>query len=637
MIRIVYDGAERVFHALPITIGRDDDNDLPIDDTKLSRQHCRICRTPEGIAVEDLRSSNGTFVNGAQTDHHVLAAGDAILIGVTTLTVEWDAVSAPPPKRPRREKRSPDELERENERLAGLLELTGAVASTRDEDALLKRILDAAVAWTDADRGFLFLVTLNGLDFRTARDSKGRDLDRPQERISSSIAREAIESGKPVLTEDAGGDARFTGGRSVAFLNLHSVLCVPLKVPDGPIGAIYLESGLTGRFSRGDAPFVSAFGDITALAIASARHKAQLLEREEQLRLARSRVGRLNARLRSLLGSEEREETSGDGEPPRRPPSARPLVGDSRAMQRVLGRIDRVATSDIPVLVTGESGTGKELVARAIHAQSARAKGPFVSVNCSAIPPELMEAELFGREAGAYTGADTAAAGLFEQADGGTLFLDEVADLPVETQGKLLRALEAGEFRRLGGTESRRTNARITAATHRPLFELTRSGGFREDLYYRLKGVDCPLPPLRDRIEDVPALFDHFLDAFCADADIERPEVDPEVVDRLQAYPWPGNVRELRNEVQRLLTLQRGRITPDLLSLNVFSGDPEATPPVELPEGGLKQLVEQLERRVLVDTMRRTGGNKTRAAALLGLSRLGLRKKLDRYGLGDVG
>ena len=164
---------------------------------------------------------------------------------------------------------------------------------------------------------------------------------------------------------------------------------------------------------------------------------------------------------------------------------------------------------------------------------------------------------------------------------------------------------------------------------------MARAGEFREDLYYRLNGVTCRLPPLRERPEDIPALIDHFLDLFCAEQDLERPMIDPEVLDRMGNYPWPGNVRELRNEVQRLVTLQRGVISPDLLSLPVFAGDPETTPPSQLPPGGIKEVVENLERRVILDTMRRVEGNKTRAAALLGLSRLGLRKKLERYGLKD--
>ncbi|MHC4731531.1 MAG: sigma-54 interaction domain-containing protein, partial [Planctomycetota bacterium] len=295
--------------------------------------------------------------------------------------------------------------------------------------------------------------------------------------------------------------------------------------------------------------------------------------------------------------------------------------------------MDRIIESDLSVLISGESGTGKELVARAVHYNGKRRKARLVTVNCAAIPADLIEAELFGREAGAYTGAGEGGPGLFEVADEGTLFLDEVGDMPLETQGKLLRVLENGEVRRVGGTEVRQVSVRTLAATKQDLLELVKAGSFREDLYYRLNGVTCALPPLRERVEDIPALVDQFLDTFCAEAEIERPSIEPEVIDRLQHYPWPGNVRELRNEVQRLLALQRTGITPDLLSLPVYSGDPEAVPPTTLPEGGLKALVENLERRVLLDTMRRVNGNKTRAASLLGLSRLGLRKKLERFGL----
>ncbi|MHC4338995.1 MAG: AAA-type ATPase lid domain-containing protein, partial [Planctomycetota bacterium] len=179
-------------------------------------------------------------------------------------------------------------------------------------------------------------------------------------------------------------------------------------------------------------------------------------------------------------------------------------------------------------------------------------------------------------------------------------------------------------------------SVRTIASSNRDVRELVQAGAFREDLYYRLNGVTLTLPPLRERAEDVPALFDHFLDSACVEQETERPEVDHEVIDRLQAYPWPGNVRELRNEVVRLLALQRGVVTPDLLSLPIYSGDPEAVPPTSLPEGGLKELVENLERRLILDTMRRAKGNKTRAAELLGLSRLGLRKKIERYGLGEI-
>ena len=193
--------------------------------------------------------------------------------------------------------------------------------------------------------------------------------------------------------------------------------------------------------------------------------------------------------------------------------------------------------------------------------------------------------------------------------------------------------MENGELRRVGGTETIRVKVRTVAASNKELREAVSNGTFREDLFYRLAGVECILPPLRERTEDIAALFDHFMDAICAERELERPMVDAEVIDRLMAYPWPGNVRELRNEVQRLLALQRGVIGPDLLSLPIYSGDPAAVPPATLPEGGLREVVSNLEKRLILDTMRRVNGNKTRAAAILGLSRLGLRKKIERFGL----
>ncbi len=630
------------FRSLPVTVGRDEDNDLMVDDAKLSRQHCRIARTPEGLVIEDLDSSNGTYVNGAPTTRHLLSAGDTVFIGVTPLDIEWDSDTAPHPKKRRTDPQEEIEVRAENTRLRQLIGLAKAVASERDEELLLRRILDSAIQLTGAERGFLFLVTLRGLDFRVARDDRGKDLKKPSENISHSIAREAVESGRPVVTDDAGGDARFSGGRSVAFLKLRSVMCVPLKVPDGPLGAIYLENrGATSKFSPRAIPIITAFGDYAAIALAAARNVEVLQKREEQLQRSRERIGRLNARLKGLLRQQSRELAGvrADLDMSRQELGLRydyaSIVGHSDAMRNVLALLDRIIAADLAVLVTGGSGTGKELVARAIHYNGPRREGAFVTVNCAAIPPDLIEAELFGHEEGAYTGAGAARAGLFERADQGTIFLDEVADMPLEVQGKLLRVLETGEVRRVGGTETKKVSVRSIAASNRDLLELVQASKFREDLYYRLAAVICPLPPLRERTEDIPPLFDHFLDALCAEQEIDRPPVDPEVIDRMQAYPWPGNVRELHNEVQRLLALQRGSIGPELLSLPVFSGDPSTVPPANLPPGGLKEIVENLERRLILDTMRRTSGNKTRAAALLSLSRLGLRKKMERYGLNE--
>jgi transcriptional regulator with GAF, ATPase, and Fis domain len=641
MIRVFVDGQERSFAALPITIGRDPDNDIPLDDAKLSRRHCRIVRAPDGFVLEDMESSNGSYVNGERADRQLLAAGDTITIGITTLQVEWDAdVEAPKRRKGIDDSAAVRELTQENRRLRRLVSLTKVVASADDEETLLRVILDSAIDLTGSERGYLFLVTLHGLDFKAARDSSGHDVKSPEERISHSIASEAVESGRAVLTEDAGGDARFAGGRSVAYLRLRSVMCVPLKVQHGPIGALYLENGdITAQFDKSDVSYVTTFCDFVALALAKTRNLEALQKREEQLRRSRERIGRLNARLKKILRRQTRELAGvrADLDVSRHELGIRydysAIVGQSPSMRGVLSLLDSVVESDLPVLVTGESGTGKELMARAVHYNGRQRDGRLVAVNCAAIPADLIEAEFFGREAGAFTGADESVPGLFEQADGGTLFLDEIGAMPPDMQAKLLRVLETGELRRVGGTETIRVKVRTVAASNSDLRAMTRDGAFREDLFYRIAGVELALPPLRDRLDDVPALFDHFLDGFCAEQEVDRPEVDSEVIDRLQAYPWPGNVRELRNEVERLMALHRGAITPDLLSLAVYSGDPDAVPPTQLPEGGLKELVESLERRVITDTLQRVAGNKTRAAAMLGLSRLGLRKKIERYGI----
>ncbi|MEE8107121.1 MAG: FHA domain-containing protein, partial [Planctomycetota bacterium] len=373
MLRIVCGGVVHRFKSLPVTLGRDDDNDLTLDDAKLSRQHCRIVREPSGLVLEDLKSSNGTYVNGAPTHRHQLRAGDTVLIGVTPLDIEWDSDIAPAPAArepaPRGtdlpEPGEGDEVARENHRLRQLLRLAKSVASERDEDVLLRTILDSAIQLTGAERGYLFLITLNGLDFRVARDAAGLDLEEAAENISQSIARAAVESGRPVMTEDAGGDARFAGGRSVAFLKLHSVLCVPLKVPDGPLGAIYLENrSITSQFHPRDVPLVTAFGDFASIAVSAARSLEILRKREEQLQRSRERVGRLNARLKTMLRQQSHELAGvrADLTLSRQELGLRydytSIVGQSTAMRNVLALLDRIIGETIPVLITGESGTG---------------------------------------------------------------------------------------------------------------------------------------------------------------------------------------------------------------------------------------------------------------------------------------
>jgi two-component system nitrogen regulation response regulator GlnG len=326
------------------------------------------------------------------------------------------------------------------------------------------------------------------------------------------------------------------------------------------------------------------------------------------------------------------------------------LVGKSPRMQEVYKTIGRIAGTDVTVLLQGESGTGKEVVARAVHHYSRRAGKPFVAVSCAAIPGTLLESELFGHERGAFTDAHQRRLGKFELASGGTVYLDEVGDLGPELQPKLLRVLQEREFERVGGGEPIRVDVRVIAATNRDLDGLIKEGRFREDLYYRLNVVTLTLPPLRERREDIPFLVDHFLAKYAGD--LGERALAAEALDRLKAYVWPGNVRELENVIQHAMVMaQGGVILPEHL--------PVATGPVAPPpkEGTLEQLIHEklqecvrglgaresanlyelvlglVERPLLRAVLRETGGNQLRAAALLGINRNTLRKKLRALGL----
>jgi DNA-binding NtrC family response regulator len=311
------------------------------------------------------------------------------------------------------------------------------------------------------------------------------------------------------------------------------------------------------------------------------------------------------------------------------------LVGSSRAMLRTIETVRLVAGRRSTVLITGESGTGKEVVARAIHMASPRAHFPMVAVNCSALPENLLEAELFGHVKGAFTGAVQHRVGRFEQAHRGTLLLDEVGDLPPDFQAKLLRVLQEREFQRVGSSETVRVDVRIIAATNVDLAQRIREGRFREDLFYRLNVVPIATPPLRERIEDIAALAHHFAAKICRQEDIPLRRLPPETLCRLTAYHWPGNVRQLENEVEKAIALsgERETLYPSDFSLasHVVSNVVlPARPPIAVPDAGLdfEQTVGSIERQILEQALRKAGGNKTAAAGMLGLKRTTLAAKL---------
>ena len=328
---------------------------------------------------------------------------------------------------------------------------------------------------------------------------------------------------------------------------------------------------------------------------------------------------------------------------------ALPLVGRSQAMQGMYRMITRVLRNDLTVLILGESGTGKELVAEAIHQLGHRRSGPFVAVNAAAIPRDLIESELFGHEKGAFTGAVSQAIGKFEQANGGTLFLDEIGDMPAEAQTRLLRTLQSGRIRRVGGRQEIGVDVRILAATNRDLAPMIASGSFREDLYYRLAVVPIELPPLRDRREDIAPLTRHFLTQ-AANEGLPRRQIDAEALNALERRPWRGNVRELRNAMFRLALMARDdtidRATVDaVLGVGTDTTEGETAPELvealeawlrdaHLPDGQIYDAVmAEIERPLFAYALRVTGGNQLRAARLLGINRNTLRKRLTDLGI----
>ena len=310
------------------------------------------------------------------------------------------------------------------------------------------------------------------------------------------------------------------------------------------------------------------------------------------------------------------------------------MIGDSRPMHIVRELIDRAAPTNARVLIMGESGTGKELVARAIHDHSARRARPFIKVNCAAIPEDLIESELFGAVKGAYTGSVADREGKFSLAHGGTLFLDEIGDMSLKVQAKVLRVLQEGEFEKVGSSKTMKVDVRVIAATNKDLTREVGQGRFREDLYFRLNVVPLTMPPLRERIADLPMLAEYFLRVCAEEGGLPAKSLTPEALQRMSGYDWPGNIRELRNMIERLLILAPGTtITEEDLPLRNRNAETSSGP---LPEGKtLKDIKEAMEKNLIIQTLQKHGGNVTRSAAELGVERTNLHKKMKYYGIGS--
>ena len=384
--------------------------------------------------------------------------------------------------------------------------------------------------------------------------------------------------------------------------------------------------------TRPDVEFIMLSGHATIDMAVEATKKGAFDFLEKPLDLPKLEILIRNATQKRQLVEENRVLTQ-------RVLKVREILGESEGIVRVREMIERVAPLDVRVLVTGPSGSGKELVARWIHLKSNRAKGPFVDVNCAAIPAELIESELFGHEKGAFTHAIKQHTGRFEEAHGGTLFLDEVGDMPLAAQAKVLRVIEEGKIRRVGGEKDIPVNVRLIAATNKDLPAEIEAGRFREDLYHRLSVVVIPIPPLRERVEDIPILAQAFLEEILLEYKLPPKIFTPAALEVLKRLPWPGNVRELRNAVERLVIFSGNEITAEDVRSFVVPGSPSReksnteAPSLPLEGKSLEAFLDEMEREYLLYHLRQHGFNISRTAEALGMQRPNLHARMKRLGI----
>ncbi len=497
-----------------------------------------------------------------------------------------------------------------------LLSEVALVLSCSRSARVLEVIMDSVIRLSGAERGFLVLQGEDGSHrIVAARHMARATIESPEMEMSRRIVADVLKSGRPLCIEDARNTPPYNVAESVHRLKILSVLCAPVLCNDRMLGAIYLENRrVSGVFSDATEQVVSRFAAQIGAAIVNA-------DSMEALRNERDR-------LQQAAADEFRFEG---------------VVGHHPGFVKALHTAAVAAKSDIPIIIQGESGTGKELLARAVHRRSPRNEMRFVSLNCAALPALLLESELFGHRRGAFTGATEDRAGLFASADGGTLFLDEIGDMPIELQSKLLRSLQSGEYRPVGSDDLKHADVRIVVASSRDLDRAARSGVFRQDLYFRLKGVKVVLPPLRERREDIPLLVRRFLERYSPEEQEIR--LDDEARACLLAYDYPGNVRELESIIRRaVLFAQKGAITRDALPPEVTGGAGVALDmPAQIPhtaEELLKakrrirsQAVRKLERAFLLQALAAANGRPGEAARHAGMNRSQFARMLTQHGL----
>jgi transcriptional regulator with GAF, ATPase, and Fis domain len=610
-----------------ITIGRDPINVIQIPSETVSRTHAVVAASAsedeEGWTIKDMRSKNGLFVNGTRLKEAALESGDEIRLGEAVLTFvlkEFDELPVQALGETEAELHVRDVLKKEdiihrpeaaratagmerNPRVAlmALLDLSTRAGDARSYPELFELITDTIKNAIEPHRTVPILFDEKKGCVRPWVSQRGEfDAALSRVPISTTIVNYVQKNRAAILSEAAQEDARLGEAQSIMTHQIASAMCAPLMLGDRLLGALYVDRlGDADRFTKSDLELLTAIAVHAAAAVESVRMRDEM------------------GRERSVREKEAR--------------GTYDIVGECDAMKQVFRFISKAAPTDASVLIEGDSGTGKELVARAVHLNSRRRHKPFEAVNCAAMPPALLESELFGHIRGAFTGADKTRAGRFELADGGTLFLDEIGELPESSQAKLLRVIETGVVRRVGDVKDFQVNVRVVAATNRVLADQVKAGAFREDLYFRLNVLKVPLPPLREREGDIEILAAHYLSQFAAKCGRPKLKFDSRVLNLFATHSWPGNVRELKNVIERMVVLaDSDTLGLDDVPYELRTGGAD-TAEIGIGEGGALVTLRDLEKNHIQRIMRHTGGNKKESARILGIDRSTLYAKLKTY------
>jgi len=490
-----------------------------------------------------------------------------------------------------------------------LFEISKLLAAETDIDKLLALAMDKVIEQTKAQHGIIMVYGEDGeLSVETARTLDKQDIEQAELQVSKTVMQSVLQSGQHIVIKNALSSSRLRNSTTVSRLNLLSVACAPLRAENEIFGVIYIDNrAFSGVFDEETGKLLNEFSGLISVAVKNALERRRLGNRQRELQ-------------------KELAERQGYGS----------LIGRSAAMLQLFRLMLKAADANVAVLLTGETGTGKELVARALHRQGSRRHHEFVALNCSALPENLLESELFGYEKGAFTGADRRKPGWVETAERGTLFLDEISETSPALQVKLLRFLQSGEYAPVGSVTTRRANVRIIAATNSDLAALVEQGKFRQDLFYRLNVIELKLPPLRERGGDILLLANYFLERCAKQLHKTVTGFAQEAIDLLMDYPFPGNVRELENIVQRAIVLCEGQ-TIHVDDLSIPLTGPTGRSSTEFAEmnfnAAKQKLLEKFEREFFCARLQETQGNISEAARRCGMHRKNFIQKMQQYGI----